>query len=60
MLESFSDKVAGFKPVNLLKKRLPHSCFSGNFEKFFRAPFYIELCLWVPLGFVHLMFITSP
>ena len=38
----FFDKVAGLRPAALLKKTLWHRCFSVNFEKFLRAPFFIE------------------
>ena len=30
----FFNKVAGFRPVTLLKKRLRHSCFPVNLENF--------------------------
>ena len=35
----FFNKVAGLKPGTLLKKRLRHSCFPGNFAKFLRTAF---------------------
>ena len=35
----FFNKVAGFRPVTLLKKRLWHRCFPVNFVKFLRTPF---------------------
>ena len=44
----FFDKVAGLRPVTLLKKRLWHSCFPVNFAKFLRTPFFIEH-LWYRL-----------
>ena len=34
----------------LIKKRLWHSCFPMNFEKFLRAPFLIEHLRWLLLG----------
>ena len=36
----FFNKVSGLRPATLLKKRLSYSCFSVNFEKFLRTPFY--------------------
>ena len=38
----FFNKVAGLRPVTLLKKGLWYRCFSVNFVKFLRTPFYIE------------------
>ena len=35
----FFNKVAGLRPVTLLKKRLWHRCFPANFVKFRRTPF---------------------
>ena len=35
----FFRKVAGLRPVTLLKKKLWHRCFPANFVKFSRAPF---------------------
>ena len=35
----FFTKVAGFRPVTLLKKRLRHRCFPVNFAKLLRTPF---------------------
>ena len=35
----FFDKVAGLRPVTLLKKSLRHKCFPVNFAKFPRTPF---------------------
>ena len=32
------NKVAGLRPVTLLKKRLWHRCFPVNFSKFLRTP----------------------
>ena len=34
-----------------LKKRLWHKCFSMNFEKFLRTPFFIEHLRWLLLYF---------
>ena len=36
----FLNKVAGLRAATLLKKRLWHRCFSVNFAKFLRTPFY--------------------
>ena len=38
----FFNKVAGFRPITLLKKRLGHRCFPVNLMKFLRTPFFIE------------------
>ena len=35
----YFNKVAGLRPVTLLKKRLQHRCFPVNFAKFLRTPF---------------------
>ena len=35
----FLNKVAGLRPVILLKKRLWHRCFPANFVKFLRTSF---------------------
>ena len=37
-------KVAGLRPVTLLKKRLWHRCFSVNFAKFLRTSFLQNTC----------------
>ena len=38
----FFNKVAGLRPVTLLKKKFWHSYFPVNFAKFLRTPFIIE------------------
>ena len=38
MPKSLFNKVAGLRPVILLKKRLWHRCFPVNFAKFLRIP----------------------
>ena len=38
------------QPATLLKKRLWHRCFSVNFEKFLRTPFFIEHLRWLLLN----------
>ena len=43
----FFNKVSGLRPDTLLKKRLWHRCFSVNFGKFLRTPFYIEHPWWL-------------
>ena len=35
----FFNKIAGLRPVALLRKRLWHKCFPVNFAKFSRTPF---------------------
>ena len=47
---AFFNKVAGLKPVALLKKRLWHWCFSVNFAKFLKTPFIAEHLRWLLLG----------
>ena len=42
----FFKKVAGIRPVTLLKKKLR---FPVSFSKFLRAPFFIELVRWLLL-----------
>ena len=36
----FFNKVAGLRPVTLLRMNLWHRCFPVNFEKFLRTPFW--------------------
>ena len=45
------NKVAGLRPetCNFIKKRLWHSCFPVDFEKFLGIPFFIEHLLWLLL-----------
>ena len=45
----FFNKVAGLRPATLLKKRLWHRCFPGNFVKFLRTTFCIENLWWLLL-----------
>ena len=40
---------SGFSPATLLKKTLWHWCFSVNFTKFLRTPFFIEQLQWLLL-----------
>ena len=45
----FFNKVAGLRPVTLLKKRPWHRCFPVNFVKLLRTPFIIEHHWWLLL-----------
>ena len=45
----FFNKVAGLRPVTLLKKRLWHRYFPVNFPKFLRTPLFIEHIWWLLL-----------
>ena len=45
----FFDKVAGHRPVTLLKKRLWHRCLPLNFTKFLRTLFLAEHLRWLLL-----------
>ena len=47
----FFNKVAGFRPATLLKKKLWHSCFPVNFAKSLRTPFLTEHIRWLLLQF---------
>ena len=42
MLESFFNKVAGFRPATSLKRRVWDRCFPVNFAKFLRTPYFAE------------------
>ena len=46
----FFNKVAGLKPVALLKKSLWHRSVSVNFAKFLRTSFLLEHLRWLLLG----------
>ena len=48
----FFNKVARLRPTTLLKKRLVHWCFPGNFVKFLRTPFLHSTSgrLLLPIG----------
>ena len=43
------NKVAGLRPVTLLKKKPWHRCFPVNFSKFLRTPFVTEHLRWLLL-----------
>ena len=49
----FLNKVSGFRPATLLKKRLWHRCFPENFVKFPREPFFIEHLWWLFMRMTH-------
>ena len=51
--ESFFDKVAGLRPVTLLKKRLWHRCSPVNLSKSLRTPLLIEQLRWLFLEIYH-------
>ena len=51
------NKVAGLRPVTLLKKRPWHWCFPMNFTKFLGTPFYIEHLWWMLLHILCLHFL---
>ena len=55
----FFDKVAGLRLATLLKKRLLHSCFPMNFEKFLRTPFLTEHLRWLRLFFLSVSLLLS-
>ena len=42
MLESLSNKVPDLKAGNFVKKRIQHTCFPVNIEKYLRAAFTKE------------------
>ena len=46
----FFNKVSGFRPATLLKKRPWHRCFTVNFVEFLRTPFFIERLWWLLLS----------
>ena len=49
-------KVAGLRPVTLLKRRLWHRCFPVNFMEFLRTPFFTEHLWWLLLLIEMVMF----
>ena len=52
----FINKVAGLRPVTLLKKSLWHSCFPVNFAKFLRTSFLQNTFRQLLLENIHLPF----
>ena len=49
-LSLFFNKIAGLRRATLLK-RLWHRCFSANFAKFLKTPFFMEHLWWLLLNF---------
>ena len=52
----FFNKVEGFRPATLLKKRLWHKCFPVHFAKFLRAPLLKNTsggCFWAMSRNIH-------
>ena len=43
VLESFFNRVAGFRSATLLKRRLLHKCFPVNIVKFLKNSFFVDL-----------------
>ena len=48
----FLNKVTGFRPANLFKKKLLHTCFPVNFTIFLRTPFITEHLRWMLLRLI--------
>ena len=51
VLESISNKAAGLKVCNSIKKRLQHSCLPVKLAKFLKTPFFTEEFRWLLLTF---------
>ena len=51
VLESISNKAAGLKVCNSIKKRLQHSCLPVKLAKFLKIPFFTEEFRWLLLTF---------
>ena len=51
VLESISNKAAGLKVCNSIKKRLQHSCLPVKLAKFLKTPFFTEEFQWLFLTF---------
>ena len=50
VMESLISKVKGLHPATLFRKKLQHKCFTLNFAKFLRTPFYLTPphdCFWI-------------
>ena len=56
----FFNKVAGIRPVTLFKKRLWDKCFSVNFAKFLRKPFWHNTSEWPLLFFCKTIEVMMP
>ena len=52
----FFNKVADLRFVTLLKKRRRHRCFSADFTKFIRAPFFTKHLQWLLLKIISNIF----
>ena len=52
MLESLSNKVAGLRSCNFVKKRFLHRCFPVKITKFLRAAFITEHLRWLFLSLI--------
>ena len=55
----FFDKVAGFRPATLLKKRLWQRCFPKNFVKFLRTPFLMKHLWWLLTTLITLIYMKN-
>ena len=53
VLKSLSNKVAGLKSCNFVKKRLQHRCFSVKIAKLSRTAFFIEHLRWLLLSLTN-------
>ena len=49
VLDSISNKAAGLKVCNSIKKRLQHSCLPVKLAKFVKTPFFTEEFRWLLL-----------
>ena len=55
----FFNKVADLRPATLLKKRLWHRCFSTDFCKILRRPFFTEHFQWLLCYFYEYYVLNS-
>ena len=60
VLESISNKAAGLKVCNSIKKRLQHSCLPMKLAKFLKTPFFTEEFRWLLLTFSSCLHRSSP
>ena len=58
MYWSLLNKVTGFRPAILLKKRFQYWWFPVKFEKFLRKPFFTEHLQWLLLFLIAVLFPT--
>ena len=49
----FFNKVTGLRPATLFKKRPWHRCFSENFVRLLRTPFFTEHLWWLLLPLIR-------